>query len=308
MGMGHLFRMINLYGALRESGADASIVLLSEYPPASEWLDRVNVPFTVLSDQCIEQPGWEEDLARQYEATVWVNDRLQTDVDHAVRVKELGLQLVTFDDLGGGAALADLHVSALAEVRGEKSQGGKVLTGLQYLILPPEIARYRRQRTLNKAWLISLGGSDTHGVTVTVAQWLSARQQPATLILGPGFEHEAELLEVVDSTLTIKKAVPSLAAEFFVHDVAITGGGVTAFEAAASGLPTMVVANEQWEIAHGLHLQKLGCSVFLGSHGNMDLSRLERPFDILTMSTAALEAVDTNGINRVCQEMLSMPN
>jgi spore coat polysaccharide biosynthesis predicted glycosyltransferase SpsG len=306
MGMGHLFRMINLYGALRQNGVDATIVLLGEHPPSSEWLQRAGIPFEVVTDQAIGRANWEAGLALRYGAKVWVNDRLQTDADHAIRIKELGLRLVTFDDLGSGAALADIHVTALSGVRGETPQGAKVLMGLKYLILPPEIARFRRQRTECKSWVVSLGGSDTYGVTVMVAQWLSARQQHATLILGPGFSHEEALAKVMDGSFTVKRSVPSLIAEFAGHDLAITGGGLTAFEAAAAGLPTVTVANEVWEVAHCLHLQALGCSLFAGPHKNIDLSMLEEPLDIANMSVAALHAVDTNGVNQVCHEMMTL--
>src|SRR5262245_47533611 len=113
MGMGHLFRMINLYGALRQDGTDAIIVLLGEHLPTSDWLKRAGIPFEEVTDQTVAQPGWEAEIALRHEAKVWVNDRLQTDADHAIRVKKLGLRLVTFDDLGSGAARADLHVAAL---------------------------------------------------------------------------------------------------------------------------------------------------------------------------------------------------
>jgi spore coat polysaccharide biosynthesis predicted glycosyltransferase SpsG len=308
MGMGHLFRMINLYGTLRQNGTDAIIMLLGEHPPASEWLKRASIPFEEVTDQTVAQPGWEAGLAVRYGAKVWVNDRLQTDEDHAIRIKELGLRLVTFDDLGSGARLADLHVAALAGVRGENPQGTKVLTGVKYLMLPPEISHFRRQRTIFNSWVVSLGGSDTHGVTVRVAQWLSSRQQHATLILGPGFDHNEMLSKIIGNGITEKRSVPSLAAEFAEHDLAITGGGLTAFEAAAAGLPTVIVANEEWEVAHCLYLQNLGCSIFAGPYENIDLSVLERPLDIPKMSMAALDVFDMEGINRVRYEIMSLLN
>jgi spore coat polysaccharide biosynthesis predicted glycosyltransferase SpsG len=306
MGMGHLFRMVNLYGALRQNGVDATVVLLDEHPPSSDLLQRAGIPFEVVTDQAIALTNWEARLALRYGAKVWVNDRLQTDAVHARRINELGLRLVTFDDLGGGAALADIHVTALSGVRGETPQGLNVLMGLKFLIMPPEIVRYRRQRTECKSLVVSLGGSDTYGVTVKVAQWLNARQQHATLILGPGFSHEKALAKVMEGRFTVKKSVPSLIAEFAKQDLAITGGGLTAFEAAAAGLPTVTIANEVWEVAHCLHLQAFGCSVFAGSHKNIDLTLLEVPLDIEKMSLAALHAVDINGVNQVCHEMMTL--
>ena len=307
MGMGHLFRMINLYKSLHASGVEVSIVLLNKHLPSCRWLETAGIPFEIVEEPGA-QPDWEGMLARRHSAKVWINDYLQTDANHAQRVKALGLKLVTFDDHGSGAALADLHVSALAGVQGEQLGGAKVLTGLPYLILPTEIARLRRQRSDARKWVVSLGGSDTYGVTVQVAKWLAVHEYPATVIVGPGFEHEAELMDVMSDAITTKKGVPSLPAEFALHDVAVTGGGMTAFEAAASGLPTMVVANESWEVAHGRYLEQLGCSIFVGPYSDMNLGRLEGPFDVQRMSKAGLEAVDVDGVHRVCSQILALMN
>jgi ABC-type phosphate/phosphonate transport system substrate-binding protein len=53
-------------------------------------------------------------------------------------------------------------------------------------------------------------------------------------------------------------------------------------------------------------LQALGCSVFAGSHENIDLSALEGQLDIAGMSAAALNAVDMDGANRVCRELMTL--
>jgi spore coat polysaccharide biosynthesis predicted glycosyltransferase SpsG len=306
MGMGHLFRMINLYRVLRHIGADAVVVLLGAHPQSSEWLAKANIPFEIVAEESGGIPFWDIDIALRYKTKVWINDRLQTDLAHADRIKNLGLRLVTFDDLGDGAARADLHVAAWAEVRGESPKGVKVLVGSRYIILAPEIARYRRQRIECNTLVVNLGGSDTHGVTVKVAQWLKARKKTATLVLGPGFSHDEALAGVMMDNITVKRSVPSLAAEFFLHDLAITGGGLTAFEAAGAGLPTVTIANEKWEVAHCLHLQTLGCSMFAGPYDNIDLNILDEQLDIVKMSAAAFNAVPLNGVDLICEKLMSL--
>ena len=305
MGMGHLFRMVNLYGALRQCGASATVVLLGEHRPSAEWLEKAGIPFEVIPSPALADINWEAELASRHGAKIWVNDRLQTDAHHSVRIKGLGLGLVTFDDIGSGAALADIHVAALSAVRGE-NPGGGVLTGLKYLILPSEIVHFRKLHTESARLVVSLGGSDTYGVTVKVAQLLSERKRHATLILGPGFIHDDALKKMTDGNFTVKRCVPSLVAEFATHDLAITGGGLTAFEAAAIGLPTVIVANEEWEVAHGLHLQSLGCAVYAGPYKSINLSCLEEPLDIAVMSAKALNAVDAHGANRVAHELMTL--
>ena len=87
------------------------------------------------------------------------------------------------------------------------------------------------------------------------------------------------------------------------HDLAITGGGITAFEAAASGLPIVAVANERFEVPAAKHLARLGAARYAGHHSNLDEAAFVLPQDITTMSAAGLTQVPLNGVERVCQLM-----
>ena len=86
--------------------------------------------------------------------------------------------------------------------------------------------------------------------------------------------------------------------EFHRHDLAITGGGITPFEANASGLPCVVIANELHEIPTGLALQKLGGSVFAGHHGALQTPLFAPDLPLEQMSRDGMCA-DQNGTSRV---------
>lgn len=303
-GMGHLFRAINLHRMLREKGHASTIALLGGDAASQAWLAREGVPHMIAEES--EGAAWESALIAECGAKVWIDDRLATDAPHARRIKEAGLKLATFDDTGPGAALADLHVAALAGVRGESPAGTKTLVGTDYLVFPPEVAQLRGLRTENKRWLVTLGGSDTHGATISVIEWLNARAKSATIVLGPGFSHEKALSSLDTGALTVKRSVPSLLQELASHDLAITGGGLTAFEAAAMGVPTAVIANEPWESAHAKYLLSLGCSVFVGPHDRIDLDILGSGVDVERMSGAALRAFRPDGADAVANSLLNL--
>ena len=103
-------------------------------------------------------------------------------------VKDTGIPLVTFDDRGAGASLADLHIAALAFDVDEPLSGKRVVRGLDYLILNAEIARWRRQRTQLQSIMVSMGGSDTYGATVKIVALLRKLGRTATVVIGPGFQ------------------------------------------------------------------------------------------------------------------------
>ncbi|MGO6998097.1 PseG/SpsG family protein [Rhizobium leguminosarum] len=300
-GMGHLFRSLTLASELRSRGH--SVLFLANDHPNSLRIIRER-GFDVALYDLAAATGWENDfLEAAGPSSIWINDRLNTLRSHSETIRRLGAKLVTFDDRGDGAELADMNICALLFEKTEGLKGKDVRLGVEYMILNPEIATYRRLREKLASILVTLGGADTYGVTVRVAKWLSSRPFPVTIVTGPSFQHMAELEEVVATAapdrFKLLNQVPSLAAEMHGHDLAITGGGVTPFEACAAGLPCVVIANEPFEIPVGRALEDLGAAFFAGHHSAFDLGILETPIPIRTMSQTAMTKMDLGGLGRV---------
>ena len=301
-GLGHLYRSLTLADELARSGR--SVCFAVNRHEASHDIVKARGFAVYGYDIYAEAGSWELELIRSLgSATIWVNDRLNTQVAHAKAIAAAGLKLVTFDDRGDGAALADLNVSALVFEDTAALKGKDVRSGVDFMILNPEIELYRRHRDSLTSILVTMGGADTYGVTIKVAQWLRDNAMHATIVTGPAFQHKDELDIILqgkaEGFLTHRGAVASLAQEMAGHDIAITGGGVTPFEACAGGLPCIVIANEDFEIPVGRALEKLGCGRFAGHHSTLDLTPAFEGLSIGTMSRAALDAVDLEGVRRV---------
>lgn len=303
-GMGHFYRALNLAEGLAEAGLPY-MFYLNDHAPSRQILVERGVPHRVVNLQDLAG-NWEAKLIRQDGITLWVNDRLDTDARHAQKVKESGIPLVTFDDRGTGATLADLHIAALAFDAREQLAGDKLLRGVDYLILNPQIRGYMRQRTQLSSILVTLGGSDTYGVTVKVVQLLKRMNLTATVVVGPAFMHREKLdMELADG-FTLKRGVPSLIEEFYLHDLAISGGGITPFEANASGLPCVVIANEIFEIPVGMELQRLGGSIFAGHRESLSAPLFEASLPLEQMSLAGMRNIGLQGTQRVIDALLEL--
>jgi spore coat polysaccharide biosynthesis predicted glycosyltransferase SpsG len=302
--MGHLFRALNLAAALKRAGQRCEM-FVNAHEPARRVLAGATIRYSTVNLDDVES-DWESALIEKHGIRVWIDDRLNTDARHAVNVTRGGVPLVTFDDRGDGAEWADLNIAALAFDDNEALPGKRVLRGIPYLVLNPDIARYRRVRHHAERVLVTLGGSDTYGVTVKVVRCLRAAGRTATVIVGPGFEHDAELADVLGPGFNVKHGVASLIAEFADYDVAITGGGITPFEANASGLPCIVIANESFEVPNALMLARLGGSVFAGYHRDIDESVLTRDLAVESMSEAGIAHIGLGGADRVVAELLSV--
>lgn len=303
-GMGHFFRALHFIAYLKER-KERNILLVNEHAESLQFLARSKIRHAVVPLYDLDR-DWESSFIRKHGIGIWINDRLDTDIRHSQKVKYRGIKLVTFDDRGSGAAYADLHFAPLA-FDDMPLQGGKILRGPAYLVLNRDIERYKALRSGTERMVVSMGGSDTHGITVKVVEVLKQYGKSATIILGPGFRHERELGKALTPAFLVKRAVSSLVEEFSRYDLAITCGGVTAFEACASGLPCIIIAAEIFEVPGAKHLEQSGAAVFGGVHTDIDGSVFSRKLDAESMSRAGMNCVTTKGAENVYRELMALP-
>lgn len=298
-GMGHLYRSLTLADALVRMGEDVHFLINAHEASLQILKSRGHAHETV--DLAPGTGGWETEAVHRLRACAWINDRLDTTLAHVERVKATGLPVVTFDDRGSGSAQSDLNVTALVFDPEEvaRLQGGRVLTGVDHLVLNPAIARFRRARTQLGSVLVTLGGADTYGASVKVVRLLQDQPWQVTVVLGPAFVHHEALAEVMPSHFELRHGVASMAQEMARHDLAVTGGGMTPFEANAAGLPCLVIANEPFEIPVGQALERMGGCRFAGHHEAIDASVFRSPLDITGMSMRAMASVGLDGVQRV---------
>lgn len=303
-GLGHLYKALNFVEYL-DGLNERYVVIVNDDPISTSILKQRGVAYVTvnLSDT---QSDWETTIIKQYGITTWINDRLDTDKRHAEHIKKHSVKLVTFDDRGTGATLADLHFAPLVFSGKELLRGKRVLTGIDYLVLSKEIDGCRHVRKHLDSILVTLGGSDTYGVTLQVVALLKSLNKRATVVVGQSFQHHAELERVIDERFMVKRGVTSLIQEFVHHDLAITGGGVTPFEMNASGLPCIIVANELHEIEIGKYLAGVGSSLFAGYYREIDERVFSMDLNLIAMSRSGIEKIKTDGVENVFREVKSL--
>lgn len=303
--MGHLFRMLRFARFLREQNQPC-VFFLNEHREAFRILEQSGFSYEVVPLQDTES-GWEAELANRHRIKIWINDRLDTASEHAARVRQAGVKLVSFDDRGRGADLADINVAALVFEDMGQLRGKKVLTGPEYLVLDRQIDVFRRERQGLGKVIVTMGGSDTYGATLRLIDVLHDAPVSVTINVGPGFKHMDQLKQRMPGSFDLQVNVPSLIEAFYGFDLAFTAGGITPFEAAASGLPCVVVATEDFEIPVGRYLASTGSCLFAGHLHHMkeiDLSSLAE--NIHHMSRRGLERFDTRGAERIYGEMMRL--
>jgi len=304
-GMGHLFRMLNFATYLKKQNEEF-IFIINDNAKIKDILRVKNISFKAVKLDDLSS-NWESKIIEKYDIKYWINDRLDTDEKHAFHIKNKNIKLITFDDLGSGAKYSDINICGLF-FHNENLEGARILKGVKYLILNDEIDKYKKERAKVNNILVTLGGSDTYGVTIKVLKLLKKYNIKATIHTGISFEHNIEL----EKELTIEYPhityIPSLIEEFSKYDLAITGGGVTPFEANASGLPCLIIANEIFEIPNGNFLESINSSKFIGYHDNMEegiFKNLES-LDINSLSINGPNSLNTKAGENIYKEIVKL--
>lgn len=294
-GMGHFYRALIIQEYLKKK-KEKNLIVVNDDKVSIKILREKNIAYETV-DYSDVTSNWEKRIICKYHVNVWLLDKFETGWELVEHIKGEDIILAAIDDRGVGAKSVDLHFCGMLF---HDLKGKHIYSGKDYLILNPEIAKYRRHRNELKKVIVTMGGSDTYGVTVNVVKMLKEQGYGADIIVGPGFRHMDLLEKEIDGRFSVYSSVPSLIEMFYEYDLAITGGGVTCFEANASGLPCFIIANELHEIETGKYLAGFQGARFAGyyediSEGDFNLNNIP----IREMSRAALRVLTLNGIDNI---------
>lgn len=250
VGLGHLYRTL----ALADRFVGHGVVFL-----------------TTASDDhalaLIEGAGYsvrreaETSLGKALEETgvdLVMNDILDTKAEYIQELRERGLFVVNFEDLGRGADEAHLVFNALYEQSHPKPTHR---FGHEYECLSDRFLLYHpiEFRQPPRTLLLTFGGVDQNDLTRTILE-LTPRILKATplerviAIVGPGYAH-ATALQKTEKTLEgydveVHPSVENMPALMRRGDLAVTSNGRTVYELAAMGIPTISIAQNDRETTH----------------------------------------------------------
>jgi spore coat polysaccharide biosynthesis predicted glycosyltransferase SpsG len=194
-----------------------------------------------------------------------------------------------------------------------------VLLGPSYFIFRPEfIAAARMDRTIDPVGskvLVTVGGSDGLHFTTKIVEALCAVSNiglSVRVALGAGFTSHVRL-EVQERLKTFKgqyevfEHTANLAEAMCWADLAITGDGLTKYEAALTGTPSIVLSRADSEMTLTREFENLGTSLHMGDGALVDTDELARTIECVledasfraSMSRKGKTLVDGKGAERI---------
>lgn len=309
LGMGHVFRAMALAHEL--ASHDVVIVTRSDGPYAlgAEYLRRTPYRVEILAHE-------EEFLpyCHRRAPDIAVLDVLDTSEALVRAVAECSGFVVSFEDLGPGARLADVVINDLYT---DFLPAENHWYGVQHAVLAPAFERISPREGARPAVehvLVTFGGTDPAGLTVKALDAVAraGHRGRVTVVLGPGYQGEEPDLRSRGIEGQVLRDVANMAELMREADIALTSGGRTVAELMTVGVPTVVMCQNMREMRHTHASSPFGVmNVGLGELVDVDTLAsyvrmlIDQPELRKDMRRRALQAVSERSNAAIAQRILA---
>lgn len=259
IGLGHIVRCLALADELRDAH-DCRIAFAMRTGPIGIGMVKEKGYQVILpteNGQAFDYKKWMNECVNNVDPKTIildVRDGLQRTVVDELRGK--GILTVTIDDPEDKRLSADLaFYPPVPQVKRMDWTGftGKLYVGWEWVILRREfvnamhfVDKYAKRETRNAKprILVTMGGSDPHGMTIKTIKALELLDEDfeAVVVSGAGFQHKEELNNLLSGCkhrFDVQENVQNMAKRMAQSDLAVASFGVTAYELAAMGVPAI---------------------------------------------------------------------
>jgi UDP-2,4-diacetamido-2,4,6-trideoxy-beta-L-altropyranose hydrolase len=324
-------RCIALGQAWVDEGGEVLVLLGPERSLAEETLIEEHMEIRHLDTI----PGCGDDAretaltAKALGARWLVLDGYHFDEGYQRTLKESGLSLLLIDDLGrAGPSHTDIilnpNLYAGDTLYPKAGPSPRFLIGPRYALLRREFAAWRGRcpevPPVAQRILLSLGGADPENITLKLmerVQGFALRGLELVVVAGANNPHYNTLEARVAAlrNITLVRDTRRISDLMASADLAITGGGVTCFELAFMGIPTLVVILSENQRPVAESFEAAGTMVNLGEEPEaVSDTGAARILEVLCsadlrrrLSRAGQELVDGDGAGRVIMHLKGEP-
>lgn len=318
IGNGHISRAISMRHVLNKHGIITNIYcrnLAVNAKAYASYLNELEIPVKLIYSED-EFIGVLNDPVRKY---IFI-DLLPSDyykklIPSLKRASITDNILVCFDDFYENDVEFDFYIRPFNK---KKKYHENTLAGLRYYIFSEKLIsayNFKKQFQRIEKVLISFGGSDPNCISYSVSKILSESHPSLkfTVVIGPGFT-----LENADNLISLSKYVgnlncinrpENLSQLYLESDIAVISGGLTKFETALFGLPSLILANNEEEAYLMQRFCSIGSSVYLGQAKYLIADEFLKNFNnfisdidnLIKMSRSGRESIDIYGGERIIE-------
>ncbi|WP_144478115.1 cytidylyltransferase domain-containing protein [Cytobacillus oceanisediminis] len=308
IGLGHIYRALTIANHI----IDHKVIFLMD--------ERYQLGIDVIRSQnfkieLINHENLFEKIS-EINPDIIINDILNTTKEYILKLKNNGITVFNFEDLGDGAEFADGVFNALypGSVPAEN-----FYTGEKYYCARAEFLDAKTNPIRDKVTnvLITFGGTDPNNLTKKTLEAIGNNQEhfEITVIVGPGYEHSHELKEIVTNfrkKINVLQHVKNMAEHMANADIIFSSAGRTMYEIAMVGTPAVIISQNHREMTH-LFGHNYNGFINLGLHSNVSREEIVSTFARLLsdkdlrdlMSRRMLKHDLRKGIERVYSIIMS---
>ena len=265
-GLGHLYRNLLLIREMRQRGYEC-ISVINDNLTAQNILNQECVKHYIVDEYdssatIINIVGGE----CQGDAALIFWDRLDSQSSYITDILKAGIKIITYDNYDDSALLATENI-----VTRRVLVGGRCLkhAGPEYQLLSNDVKKYafeeKRIEPHVKKILLHFGGTDPLNIHELCFRALNGlNNYTFEYILGK--EDATNIKEKINKShnSVFAQGVTDFARRLFEADLCLVSGGVTMYEAAAIGTPTITIShNEDQNFAASIFEKEVG-SINLG--------------------------------------------
>jgi len=277
-----------------------------------------------------DEGAWLQAVVRETQPRILVLDVRTAFEPQVVRTtREQGVYTATIDDPSERRLVVD---SAFyppvpqVEKLDWSAFDGELRVGWEWVPLRPEFARARARRLSRVSdqsepprILVTMGGSDPGGLTMLALEALDRLDEDFTidLILGGGFMHESAFqtwMVGAKRKYRVRRNVPDLSDLMVEIDLAVISFGVTAYEIATIGVPSIHLCLTEDHAESSISFSDAGMAVTLGHYIDASSDRIASAVQTLLANTAqrasiseqARDRMDGQGAARVSDELVQL--
>jgi len=315
VGLGHVRRCLSLADALAARGAAVTFLVNGD-----------GIPETITAEgHAAQRISVDHDLAAtlaalgRLDAHAVVADAYRFDAEYVRALRNDRRVTAIISDHPGDVPV-DVVINNTAGSEAWPYRGlpeTRYLCGPRYVLLRSAFAAEpsRTYSVTTRRVLITVGGSDPHELTRRLVAWTRQALPDAALdvVIGPFFVENHRL--EADGLVTPHRTPSDMRRLMLSVDLAISGGGQTLYELAATATPTLAVVLADNQRENVAQLAAAGVLVAAGRHDDPDLEERLRaemrrlagdPARRAALGSAGRRLVDGRGAERVADALLEL--
>ncbi|GEM_PF-5217310 len=329
LGLGHVARCLTIAKAIRGQGGTPEIALGYSNQQVCSRIKEEGIPFRCVDPKKRFKPQQIMDGTKVvvFDFSHQVTRAHHQEVANIVDVlSQSNIRSVLIDGKGGDclSALSPMRVDALMiPYAGAEKQkvfpGAKMdARGPHYMILDDTFLKKSTTATVQPSIaqniLVTAGGSDPHNLTLFFMKVLAkvTTHPRVRIVIGPSFSRDltqsiSSAAHKVGYPTTLVRAPGTLAHEIWAADLALSASGLTKYELAFCGTPSVLISIDANHAEANLPFTRMGTCYDAGRLDMANIDSVAKVVEELILSKerrcklamAGIAAVDGHGIKRL---------